>query len=124
MTSNKSMRTSLNPKLVWKYRSITNPYINSYSSITSASNERDDPVADIPNTLPIAPEYRDEIYLSNRIMAFERDGWKCTHCGSREKLQAHHIEPVPKGQFDPMVIHQVENLQTLCMKCHNQLPDK
>jgi len=28
MNSNKSMHTSLNHKLVWKYRSIRNPYIS------------------------------------------------------------------------------------------------
>jgi RNA-directed DNA polymerase len=122
MTSNKSMRTSLNPELVWKYRSIRNPYINSYSSITSASNERDDPVADIPNTLPISSEYNDEIYLANRIFAFERDGWRCTQCGSRDNLQAHHVQPVPKGRFDPMVVHHLDNLQTLCSGCHARLP--
>jgi RNA-directed DNA polymerase len=122
MTSNKSMRTSLNPKLVWKYRSIRNPYINSFSSITSVSNERDDPVGDIPNILPIRPAYRDEIYLTNRILAFERDGWKCTTCGSRDNLQAHHIEPIPKGVFDPMFMHRIENLRTLCSTCHARLP--
>lgn len=121
MTSNKSMHTSLNHKLVWKYRSIRNPYVNSNTPVTSVLNERDDPIIDTPNILPIKPEY-DEIYLSNRLLAFERDGWKCTKCGSRESLQAHHIEPVPKGTFDPVVVHRVENLQTLCVTCHAKIP--
>ena len=118
MSSNKSMHTSLNHKLIWKYRSIRNPYINAASTATSLSEIQDNPILDVPNVQPIAPEYNDEIYLSNRVLAFERDGWKCTKCGSRDNLQAHHIESVPKGKFDPMEIHRLGNLQTLCAKCH------
>ena len=121
MSSNKSTHTSLKSKMVWKYRSIRNPYINPEIPITSISNADDDSIIDIPNILPITPEY-DETFLSNRILAFERDGWKCTKCGSQENLQAHHVEPVPKGQFDPMVVHRIENLQTLCAKCHSEQP--
>ena len=122
MGSNKSMHTSLNHRLVWKYRSISNPYIRQDHTAISISEENDDPIVDVPNVHPIAPEY-DEIYLSNRFLAFERDGWKCTLCGSRGRLQAHHREPVPKGTvFDSRVVHRVENLQTLCATCHSRLP--
>ncbi len=55
----------------------------------------------MPQLQPIARKYNDEIYLSNRILAFERDGWKCTQCGSRERLQAHHIETSPKRTIRP-----------------------
>jgi RNA-directed DNA polymerase len=122
MTSNKSMRTSLNPKLVWKYRSIRNPYINPTSTVTSISATQVNPILDVPDVRPIAPKYNDEIYLTNRILAFERDGWRCTKCGSRAKLQAHHVQPVPKGQFEPTVVHRMDNLQTLCLGCHTRLP--
>jgi hypothetical protein len=67
---------------------------------------------DAPDVRWLTPEYNDEIYLSNRILAFERDEWKCTKCDSREELQAHHIESVPKGVFDPTIVHRVENLQS------------
>jgi group II intron reverse transcriptase/maturase len=124
MTSNKSMRTSLNHTLIWKYKSIGNPYINSNTMVTSVRQVDDNPIVNVPDVLPIAPKYDDEIYLSNRILAFERDGWKCTRCGSREKLQAHHIEPIPKETFDPNTIHRLENLQTLCETCHYRLPKR
>ena len=124
MSSNKSMHTSLNSKLVWKYRSIKNPYISPNAIVTHTSDTDENPVIDIPDILPIPAPYNDETYLSNRLLAFERDGWKCTQCGSRENLQAHHIEPVPKGTFDPTVVHRVENLQTLCADCHQRLPKK
>ena len=118
MSSNKSMHTSMNHTLVWKYRSIRNPYIKATSAVTSVSKIQDNPILDVPEVQPIAHEYNDEIYLSNRLLAFERDGWKCTQCGSQEKLQAHHIEPVPIGTFNPTAVHRVENLQTLCAGCH------
>jgi group II intron reverse transcriptase/maturase len=118
MSSNKSMHTSLNHKLVWNYRSIGNPYIKAMTPVTSALEAQDNPILDIQVVQPLAPEYDNEIYLTNRLLAFERDGWKCTTCGSHENLQAHHIEPVPKGTFDPMIVHRVDNLRTLCAKCH------
>ncbi len=109
MASNRSMHTATNNELVWKYRAIRNPYIS--GNHTTSVTEEDAPMVDVPDVQPIAPEYNDEIYLTNRLLAFERDGWKCTQCGSRERLQAHHIEPVPRGMaFDPSVVHRVENL--------------
>ena len=121
MSSNKSLHTALNNRLVWKYRSIGNPYITPSIIVTSTLDTDENPIIDVPDSLPITTPYNDEIYLSNRILAFERDGWKCTRCGSRDNLQAHHIQPVPKGQFDPVVVHRIANLQTLCGICHHKI---
>jgi group II intron reverse transcriptase/maturase len=120
MTSNRSMRTAKNYKLAWEYRSISNPYVN--SGYSTSIPEEDNPIINVPDIRWLTPEYNDEVYLSNRIMAFERDAWRCTQCGNTENLQGHHIEPVPKGAFNPIVVHRVENLQTLCEKCHFGLP--
>jgi len=40
-----------------------------------------------------------------------RDGYKCVRCGSTEKLAAHHR----KGTKS----HRIEDLETLCQKCHH-----
>ncbi len=123
MSSLRSTHSTLNHRLVWKYRSIKNPYISENHTATGISEANDDPIVDALDIQPIEPEYNDEIYLLNRLRAFERDGWMCTQCGSREKLQAHHIEPLPRGTvFDPTVVHRVENLRTLCATCHSRLP--
>jgi hypothetical protein len=74
----------MNHKLIWKYRSIKNPYISPNTAITSVLNGEDDPIMDTPDILPIAPEYMNEICHSNHILAFERDGWKCSKRGSRK----------------------------------------
>jgi hypothetical protein len=116
MASNRSMHTPMNHKLVWKYRAITNPYIRREYNTTVENEES--AFTDVPDVQPIPARYNDGIYSGNRLLALERDGWKCTQCGSQENLQAHHIEPVPKDQFDPIVIHRVENLRTLCAACH------
>jgi len=121
MTSFRSMHTSINHKLVWKYRTIKNLYINPSHVVTSITEIENGPIMNVPDTLPIIAPYDSEIYLSNRVLAFERGGWKCTKCGSQENLQAHHIEPVPKGAFDPVIVHRVENLRTLCAACHHRL---
>jgi RNA-directed DNA polymerase len=120
MTSNRSMHTVKNYRRAWKYRSISNPYIN--GGYSTGIPEEDNPVIDVPDIRWLTPEYNDETYLTNRLLAFERDGWKCTKCGSQENLQAHHIEPVPIGTFDPIVVHRVGNLQALCADCHKRLP--
>jgi group II intron reverse transcriptase/maturase len=109
-------------KLSWRYGAIKNSYISATNPVTSISGAQDDPVLDIREVQPMTPGYDDETYLANHLLAFERDGWRCTECGRQESLQAHHIEPVPRAAFDPMVVHRVDNLQTLCEKCHHGLP--
>ena len=101
MTSNKSMHTALNPKLVWKYRSIRNPYITPSIIVTSTLDTDENPIIDVPDSLPITTPYNDEIYLSNRILAFERDGWKCTQCGSREQSSGAPHRTSPQRRIRP-----------------------
>lgn len=44
-----------------------------------------------------------------------RDNHKCVKCGSSENLTADHIKPLIMGGEDCL-----ENLQTLCLKCHRE----
>lgn len=48
-----------------------------------------------------------------REEAMDRDGRKCTHCGSTDALEVHHIVPVHAGGTNTK-----ENLTTLCHGCH------
>jgi 5-methylcytosine-specific restriction endonuclease McrA len=50
-----------------------------------------------------------------RIMkrVLERDDWRCQRCGSLENLQIHH--QIKRSQ---MGNDSLENLQTLCARCH------
>lgn len=47
----------------------------------------------------------------------ERDGWACTACGSRRRLEVHHrlrVKDHPEAAFDPAT------LITLCGPCHTK----
>jgi 5-methylcytosine-specific restriction endonuclease McrA len=44
---------------------------------------------------------------------FKRDRYSCRNCNSGEKIECHHIIPISKGGNN-----QLDNLITLCSKCH------
>ena len=55
--------------------------------------------------------------ISNKALresVFSRDGYKCCHCGSKEKLSIDHVEPVLLGGSN-----NLSNLQTLCIFCNS-----
>jgi 5-methylcytosine-specific restriction protein A len=49
-----------------------------------------------------------------RVKAKERDGWKCTQCGSMRSLEVDHIKPIADGGE----MYNLENLSTKCRICH------
>lgn len=61
--------------------------------------------------------YRDPRWPALRLAAKRRDGWKCVRCGSRQRLEVDHIEPV---RDRPDLGFELTNLQTLCGKCHGR----
>lgn len=48
-----------------------------------------------------------------RRAVFERDGFRCRHCGDQFELHADHIYPESKGGATTL-----DNLQTLCRVCN------
>jgi len=48
-----------------------------------------------------------------RLAVLARDGYRCVKCGQKDDLHVHHIRPRRHGGG-----HQMENLQTLCFRCH------
>jgi 5-methylcytosine-specific restriction endonuclease McrA len=42
-----------------------------------------------------------------------RDGLRCVQCGAKDNLQTDHIQPLSKGGSNDF-----DNLQTLCLRCH------
>jgi 5-methylcytosine-specific restriction endonuclease McrA len=48
-----------------------------------------------------------------RSRVLRRDGRRCKHCGTRDRLSVHHVTPRPLGSHDP------KNLVTLCETCHD-----
>lgn len=54
-----------------------------------------------------------------RNIIYERDGYKCRYCGSKEHLVIDHIYPFSKGGKT-----EISNLQTLCKSCNSHKNNK
>ena len=61
------------------------------------------------------PADRTYIPAHTRKLVFIRDKYRCVKCGSREKLEIHHIIPDAKGGSS-----RLENLQLLCQSCNRK----
>ena len=61
------------------------------------------------------PANRTYIPAYIRKLIFIRDKYRCVKCGSREKLEIHHIIPHAKGGSS-----RLENLQLLCHDCNRR----
>jgi len=57
---------------------------------------------------------REAQWRKARTQALKRDNYCCTQCGSTEELEVHHLKPTGGNKLD--------NLQTLCQKCHENTP--
>lgn len=59
--------------------------------------------------------YRKHIPDSIRRLVYERDGYRCVRCGSKDHLSLDHIYPWSLGGKD-----EESNLQTLCRSCNSK----
>lgn len=56
-------------------------------------------------------------FISSRVTV---DGGMCEHCRSRPGYIADHIEEIAPGNInDPTITLSHDNLQYLCLACHN-----
>ncbi len=54
-----------------------------------------------------------DAYRDLHKAVLERDGWRCQVCGTRCRLEVHHIQLRSRGGRDCE-----DNLITLCSDCH------
>jgi 5-methylcytosine-specific restriction endonuclease McrA len=59
-----------------------------------------------------------QAYKNWRQSVYQRDGYKCVQCGSKDKLNAHHIK---SWKDYPALRYDIDNGITLCEKCHIKL---
>lgn len=67
-----------------------------------------------PRTKPKTAPKKQVINRILRTQVFERDAYRCQHCGTHKDLRADHIFPESKG--GPTTL---DNLQTLCHSCNS-----
>ena len=76
--------------------------------------------------------WRDKnVFGGNMLIAHERDSWECQECGMSQeqsiilfnrKLVLHHIDG--KGRNSENKNHNLDNLITLCPRCHGKIHGK
>ncbi len=77
-------------------------------------------------------DWRDEnVFGGNMFIAHERDNWECQECGMSQeqsivlfnrKLVLHHIDGQGRNSEDKN--HNLDNLITLCPRCHGKIHGK
>ncbi len=60
-------------------------------------------------------------YKQWRKSVYERDCYKCVKCGSKVKINAHHIY---SWKHYPHLRYDINNGVTLCEECHKQIHKK
>jgi 5-methylcytosine-specific restriction enzyme A len=60
---------------------------------------------------------RSKRWKAVRQLVKRRDGFKCTECGSRHRLEVHHRLSV---RTNPELAFALSNLQLLCAGCHTR----
>jgi len=56
-----------------------------------------------------------ELWAETRRKVLQRDFWRCTRCGSRLCERTAHIDHIQSGKTGS---NAMENLRTLCRRCH------
>ncbi len=64
-------------------------------------------------------KHRPKIPNEIRTAVYQRDGWTCVKCGSRDDLTLDHIKPFSRGGEDVF-----ENFQTMCRPCNSSKGDR
>ena len=59
-------------------------------------------------------------YDGKRALVLERDEHTCQWCGSKERLDVHHVDKKGRG-FMGTIDNSMANLITLCKRCHRRL---
>ena len=94
----------------YRRKTLNNPYLEDEATPIPAYEIESPHIETWDGTLSQSEaEWRER-----RTQALVRDNYCCTVCGSTEELEVHHVKPTGGNRLD--------NLQTLCQKCHEKTP--
>jgi 5-methylcytosine-specific restriction endonuclease McrA len=72
-----------------------------------------------------AEKYRENLHFDKkRKYILKRDKFKCTMCGSKEKLVVHHKDKNGRNKAKKEKNNKAKNLVTVCRSCHINLHRK
>ena len=60
-------------------------------------------------------------YNRNRLLCLQRDNFTCLICGNKDNLDTHHKDNQGHNFAKYETNDNLDNLQTLCKKCHQRL---
>jgi 5-methylcytosine-specific restriction endonuclease McrA len=67
--------------------------------------------------------YHSKAWLKVRKLVMIRDYYTCVHCGEAASI-VHHIEELsPENINDPLISLNMDNLESVCHDCHNDIHD-
>jgi len=93
-------------------------------------NDENKPESELPK-IPEGTEWlalgeRSNGWKDQRWKALDRDNWTCQECGkdlNREIAEVHHHRP-HAGYEDPEGANRLDNLESLCVDCHQEVESK
>lgn len=90
-------------------KTIPNPFLINEYILTVTQDEQH--LLNLTTNQRFISDLRNMESSELRYLAKMRDNYQCVRCGSRNKLQVHHIKGANK--------HFLENMVTLCLICHH-----
>ena len=70
---------------------------------------------------PNTRDFNNPEYKAARLACYKRDNFQCVECGSKDRIQAHHI--LSWADY-PGLRYNINNLVTLCFDCHKKIRGK
>lgn len=89
---------------------------NQTNKVKAKQNKHDWYVANVQGTDRQRLAREEAHFDGNRELVLERDDYKCTECGSTNKLIVHHKDG--NGRGSKIKNNELDNLVTLCRSCH------
>ncbi len=73
----------------------------------------------------LIPFYQCKEWRQLRLLALERDNYECQVCKRRGKYrQARNVHHLKEVKDRPDLALTLENLESVCIQCHNEIHDK
>lgn len=106
-------------------RHKTRSHNNKFTNLGFTTDEIENLFGDWNNFIKYINQYNRarkplEHWDEMRLRCVERDDGMCRICRCEENLEVHHITPRKQFPENSKDVHELSNLITLCISCHNK----